>query len=96
VKEMSRRLLGEMYRATKGRLTMVGLGGIESGADAYAYIRAGATLVQLYTALVYQGPMLIPRIKAELAYLLRRDGFDDLTQAIGADHGIPAVQGQTA
>ncbi len=96
VKEMSRRLLGEMYRATKGRLTMVGLGGIETGADAYAYIRAGATLVQLYTALVYQGPMLIPRIKAELAYLLRQDGFDDLTQAIGADHGIPAVQGQTA
>ena len=96
VKELSLRLLGEMYRATKGRLTMVGLGGIETGADAYAYIRAGATLVQLYTALVYQGPMLIPRIKAELAYLLRHDGFDDLTQAIGADHGAPAVAGQTA
>ncbi|MCC6468840.1 MAG: quinone-dependent dihydroorotate dehydrogenase [Alphaproteobacteria bacterium] len=96
VREMSRRLLGEVYGMTQGRLTLVGVGGIESGADAYAAIRAGATLVQLYTALVYHGPMLVHRIKAELAYLLRRDGFDDLTQAVGADHGQLAVQGQTA
>jgi dihydroorotate dehydrogenase len=96
VREMSRRLLGEVFQAAKGGLTLIGVGGIESGADAYAYIRAGATLIQLYTALVYQGPMLVHRIKAELAYLLRRDGFDDLAQAVGADHGQKAVQGQPA
>jgi dihydroorotate dehydrogenase len=96
VKAMSLGLVREVFRAAQGRLTLVGVGGIESGADAYAYIRAGATLVQLYTALVYEGPMLVHRIKAELAYLLRRDGFDDLAQAIGADHGQKAAQSQTA
>ena len=96
VKEMSRRLLGEVYRASRGKLTLIGVGGIESGADAYASIRAGASLVQLYTALVYRGPMQIPRIKAELAYLLRQDGFDDIAQAIGVEHGQKAVEGQTA
>jgi dihydroorotate dehydrogenase len=96
VKEMSRRLLAEVAQLAQGRLTLVGVGGIESGADAYAMIRAGATLVQLYTALVYHGPMLVHRIKAELAYLLRRDGFDAIGQAVGADHGHKAVQGQTA
>lgn len=88
VKEMSLRLLAETYKATRGRLTLIGVGGIESGADAYARIRAGASLVQLYTALVYHGPLLIPRIKAELAYLLRRDGFTSVAAAVGADHAL--------
>jgi dihydroorotate dehydrogenase len=88
VKEMSLRLLAEMYKAARGRLVFVGVGGIESGADAYARIRAGASLVQLYTALVYRGPILIPRIKAELAYLLRCDGFGSVAAAVGADHAL--------
>jgi dihydroorotate dehydrogenase len=62
------------------------VGGIASGADAYAKIRAGASLVQLYTALVYAGPGLIARIKSELAGLLRRDGFHAVAEAVGADH----------
>ena len=57
-----------------------------SGAGAYAKIRAGASLVQLYTGLVYGGPRLVTGIKAELAALLRRDGFERLDQAVGADH----------
>jgi len=69
----------------KGRLTLIGAGGVSSGADAYAKIRAGASLVQLYTAFGYEGPSLIPRIKTELADLLRRDGFSSLHDAIGAD-----------
>ena len=88
VKEMSLRLLAEMYKAARGRLVFVGVGGIESGADAYARIRAGASLVQLYTALVYRGPILIPRIKAELAYLLHCDGFGSVAAAVGADHAL--------
>jgi dihydroorotate dehydrogenase len=79
-------LLAEMFRLTGGRLPLVGVGGVASGADVYAKIRAGASLVQLYTALVYEGPGLVGRIKRELAALLRRDGFARIADAIGADH----------
>jgi dihydroorotate dehydrogenase len=78
-------LLGEMYRRTGGRLPLIGVGGIASGADAYAKIRAGASLVQLYTALVFEGPGLITRIKAELSDLLVRDGYRNVAEAVGAD-----------
>ena len=68
-----------MLRRTAQRVErqfpLIGCGGIASGADAYAKIRAGATLVQLYSAMVYEGPPLIRRIKDELAALLARDGF---------------------
>lgn len=72
-------------RAAAGRLTLIGAGGIASGADAYAKIRAGASLVQLYTAFGYQGPALVPRIKDELAQLLARDGHARIADAVGAD-----------
>ena len=71
-------------RAEK-QFPLVGCGGIASGADAYAKIRAGATLVQLYSAMVYEGPPLIRRIKDELAALLARDGFATVADAVGAD-----------
>ncbi len=80
----STEVLARLHRLTGGRLPLIGVGGIASGADAYAKIRAGASLVQLYTALVYQGPGLVPRIKAELAALLRRDGFSTVRDAVGA------------
>jgi dihydroorotate dehydrogenase len=78
-------LLAEMYRLTGGRVPIIGVGGIASGADAYEKIRAGASLVQLYTALVFHGPGLVERIKRELAALLVRDGLATVTAAIGAD-----------
>lgn len=81
----STHLLGEMYRLTGGRLPLIGVGGVESGATAYAKIRAGASLVQLYSALVYEGPALVGRIARELAALLRRDGFASVAEAVGAD-----------
>lgn len=84
-------LLGEIYRLTGGRIPLVGVGGIASAADAYAKIRAGASLVQLYTALVFQGPALVGRIKRGLAELLRRDGFPSITTAIGADHVLASA-----
>lgn len=80
-------VLAALYRLTAGRLPLIGVGGISSGADAYAKIRAGATLVQLYTALVYQGPGLVARIKRELAACLRADGFGSVGEAVGADAG---------
>ena len=77
--------LAAMYRFTEGKIPIIGCGGIASGADAYAKIRAGASLVQLYSALVFQGPGLVGRIKSELATLLRRDGFSSVSDAVGAD-----------
>lgn len=77
-------LLAEMRRLTAGRLTLIGAGGVSSGADAYAKIRAGAAAVQLYSALVYHGPGLVGRIKAELAVLLRADGYRSVAEAVGA------------
>jgi dihydroorotate dehydrogenase len=79
-------LLGEIYRLTRGRVPLVGVGGVASAADAYAKIRAGAALVQLYTALVFAGPRLLGEIKAGLAELLRRDNFASVADAVGADH----------
>ncbi|MBV8494066.1 MAG: hypothetical protein JO162_11400, partial [Alphaproteobacteria bacterium] len=79
-------LLGEMYRLTRGRLPLIGVGGVASAEDAYAKVRAGASLVQLYTALVFTGPSLLDDIKTGLAALLRRDGFASVAEAVGADH----------
>lgn len=78
--------LARMYKATGGRIPLVGVGGIASGKDAYAKIRAGASLVQLYTGLALQGPPLLASIKQELARLLRADGFGSVAEAVGADH----------
>ena len=77
-------LLADMYRLTQGRLPLIGVGGVASAADAYAKIRAGASLVQLYTALVFEGPDLVRRIKSGLAALLRDDGFASAAEAVGA------------
>jgi len=78
-------VLRDMRRRTGGRIPLIGVGGVGSGADAYAKIRAGASLVQLYSALVYAGPALVGRIKRELAALLRRDGFGAVAEAVGRD-----------
>jgi dihydroorotate dehydrogenase len=78
----------EVLRGMRQRLgksvTLVGVGGIAGGADAYAKVRAGASLVQLYTALVYQGPSLVARIKEELLACLARDGYANVTAAMGS------------
>jgi len=77
--------LRDLYRRTEGKLPIIGVGGVASAADAYAKIRAGAALVQLYTALVFEGPSLVRRIKDGLAALLARDGFANVAEAVGAD-----------
>jgi dihydroorotate dehydrogenase len=79
----STRLIADMARLTDGGIPIIGVGGIANGADAYAKIRAGASLVQLYTALVYRGPGLVTRIKRELDALLARDGFTSVAEAVG-------------
>jgi dihydroorotate dehydrogenase len=83
--EPSTALLGEFYRLTGGKLPLVGAGGVASGRDAYRKIRAGASLVQLYSALVFHGPGLVAAIRRDLAAALRADGFESVTEAVGAD-----------
>lgn len=81
----STRLLARAHRLAAGRLVLVGCGGVSTGADALGKIRAGAHLVQLYTAFSYNGPALIPRIKRELAVALRAEGFRRVADAVGVD-----------
>lgn len=67
--------------ASAGRLPLIAVGGIDSGAEAYARIRAGAAAIQLYSALIYEGPGLVGRIKRDLAARLRADGFSTVSEA---------------
>jgi dihydroorotate dehydrogenase len=77
--------LRDFRTATGGALPLIAAGGIGSGADAYARIGAGASLVQLYSALVYRGPGLAKRINRELRQLLARDGFANVAEAVGTE-----------
>lgn len=81
----ARCLLFYLYRLTEGKLPLINVGGIDSAEEAYARIRAGASLVQLYTGLVYEGPGLVRRMKRGLVRLLEQDGFDSIQAAIGID-----------
>lgn len=82
---LARASLADFYRLTKGQLPLVGVGGIASAEDAYARMRAGASLVQLYTALVYQGFGAVGAITRGLAALLAKDGFAHVSEAVGVD-----------
>jgi dihydroorotate dehydrogenase len=82
---LSTNVLRNMHRLTQGRIPLIGAGGISSGEDAYAKIRAGASLVQLYTGLVYHGFGLLAEIHARLATLLERDGFKSVAEAVGTE-----------
>lgn len=84
--KLATQCLSDMYRLTGGKIPLIGCGGVVTGEDAYAKIRAGASLVQLYSALVFHGPELVGRIKRELAQCLRADGIASVSDAVGADH----------
>ena len=81
----STHILREMRKRLGARVSLIGVGGVSSGEAAYAKIRAGASLVQLYTALAYEGPSLVARIKRDLVRALERDGFARVADAVGAD-----------
>jgi dihydroorotate dehydrogenase len=87
LKGLALQRLKDFRAATGGRLPLIAAGGIENGVDAFDRIRAGASLVQLYSALVYQGPGLAARIASELRRLLEREGFATLAEAIGSGVG---------
>jgi dihydroorotate dehydrogenase len=81
---LSTEMLRRFRAAADGRFLLIGVGGIGSGADAYAKLRAGASAVQLYSALAFEGPGLVTRIKRDLVQRLRADGFRSVAEAVGA------------
>lgn len=86
--EKSTRILAQLSHLTESKIPLIGVGGIASAAQAYAKIRAGASAVQLYTALVYGGLSLAKDIATELDTLLAKDGFASLAEAVGTDRNL--------
>lgn len=84
LKGLAQTMMGRFHAVAAGRTALIGAGGIASGADAYARIRAGAQAVQLYSALVFGGPGLVVRIQRDLVARLRADGFGAVAEAVGA------------
>lgn len=88
VRDMSTNVIREFYKQTGGKVPIIGVGGVFSGIDAYDKIKAGASLVQLYTSLTFEGPPIVNKIKRELSELLSNDGFSSVSQAVGLDHRV--------
>ena len=82
---ISTEVVRDFFRLTQGQIPIIGVGGVANGAQAYEKIRAGASLVQLYSALVYNGPSLIREINSDLGKLLRNDGIEKISDAVGID-----------
>lgn len=94
--EISTQKLERMYKLTEGRVPLIGVGGIFTAEDAYTKILAGASLVQLYTALIYEGSEVIGRIHKGLAELLKRDGYESISDAVGQGVSRAVEQGHDA
>lgn len=86
LRNQSTQLIAQMYKLTKGNIPIIGVGGIASGADAYEKIEAGASFVQIYTALVYEGPGLVDQIKSELSNILHEKGYSNVKDAVGSNY----------
>ncbi|XP_073440640.1 dihydroorotate dehydrogenase (quinone), mitochondrial isoform X1 [Dendrobates tinctorius] len=86
LRDLSTQTIKEMYALTSGQVPIIGVGGVSCGLDALEKIRAGASLVQLYTALTYQGPPVIGKVTRELETLLIDQGFSSVSEAVGAAH----------
>ena len=86
LQKRSTAMIRTLFAELGAYIPIIGVGGIFNGADAYEKIRAGAAAVQIYTALIYEGPGLVRKVKEELANLLESDGYKSVSEAVGADH----------
>ena len=84
LKDRSTRMIAELYELTGGRIPLIGVGGIFTAEDAWGKITAGASLVQLYTGFIYEGPRIAQRICKDLSKILAREGFPNLHAAVGS------------
>lgn len=85
VEELADNLIRRVYRLSKGKYIIIGCGGVFSADDAYKKIRLGASLIQLITGMIYEGPQLIGEINRGLAKLLKKDGYKNISEAVGVD-----------
>lgn len=85
VEELSNKLIGYVYKKTKGKYVIVGVGGIFNAEDAYKKIKLGASLLQLITGMIYEGPQVIGDINRGLVKLLKKDSFKNISEAVGAE-----------
>lgn len=85
VQNLADELIAKIYRKTKGESVIIGCGGVFDAKDAYRKIRLGASLVQLITGMIFEGPQLIGEINRELVVLLKKDGFSSINEAVGID-----------
>ena len=83
LKEISTNLIKKFYKATKGKIKIIGVGGVDSGKSAFEKISAGADAVQLYTGMVYKGPGVVKDIKKELISILKKENIKNVSQAVG-------------
>ncbi|XP_033221295.1 dihydroorotate dehydrogenase (quinone), mitochondrial [Belonocnema kinseyi] len=86
--DSSTQIIADMYRRTKGIVPIIGVGGIFTGSDAYDKIKAGASLVQIYTSFIFHGPPVVAKIKKELNDLVLKDGYSSVSQAVGKNSSV--------
>jgi len=86
LKNLSTQCIRRMYHLTDGKIPIIGVGGVSSGKDVYEKLRAGASLVQVYTALAYEGPGLVSRIQEELSEIMLQNGDKKIDDVVGLDH----------
>ena len=85
LRDLSTQIIRSLYQSTEGKIPIIGVGGIMTGADAYYKIRSGASLVQVYSAMVYRGPYAAQYIASELSHAIAEDGFTNVSEAVGVD-----------
>lgn len=86
LRDMSTRVIREFYRLTQGKIPIIGVGGVSSGRDALEKIKAGASLIQIYTCLTYEGPPIVNKIKREMVALMEAEGINSISEIVGLDH----------
>jgi len=96
LKDKSTEIISSFYKLTKGKIPIIGVGGISSGCEAYDKIRAGASLLQLYSALVFKGPSVAHSINNELLNCLKTDGYKNISEAIGTSVNMGKRGAKTA
>jgi len=86
IRDLSTECIRKMYKLTEGKVFLIGIGGVGTGQDAYEKLKAGASVVQIYSRMVYEGPGVVSRIRKELAELMEQNGQKSLEDVVGLDH----------